>query len=205
MKEMSSIIREADLNKDFHVYATPEVLNKINFIRNDKQTKASLQAGLARMKTYQPVIEAALKKHSMPKDLLVIPLVESRYKPLVESQNPVQAAGIWQIIPSTAKNFGLVINQQRDDRLDTQRATQAALTYLSALYAQFQDWKLAVMAYNIGENETQRLIDATGSHDAWTLARSSHVDEKYRAELKEYLAMFDTSLIIMRKPSLIMQ
>jgi membrane-bound lytic murein transglycosylase D len=203
--DVSSIIKKSHLTNDFHLAATPEVIQKINFIRNNQEAKQSLQAGLQRMKTYQPYIQAELTKKDMPMDLLVIPLVESRYKALEQSQNLMQAAGIWQIIPSTAKRFGLVINNNRDDRLDTALSTKAALTLLGVLYEQFHDWKLAALAYEIGENETERLIDATGSRDVWTLVRSDHVTEKNKASLKDYVAMLDASILIMHNPSLITQ
>jgi membrane-bound lytic murein transglycosylase D len=160
---------------------------------------------LERMKNYQGQVQAGLKKSDLPSDLLAIPLIESGYRPLHESVNPVQAAGIWQIIPSTAKRFGLVVDANRDDRLDTALSTQAALDYLKFLHTQFHDWKLAVLAYNIGEDQVERLITATGSRDAWVLVRSSHIPEKYKSEATNYLAMLDASILIMHQPSLITQ
>jgi membrane-bound lytic murein transglycosylase D len=151
------------------------------------------------MKKYQPFIQEELQKKGMPKDLLAVPLVESGYRPLDQSKNPVLAAGIWQIIPETGKRLGLVINENQDDRLDTALSTKAALTYLNANHEQFNDWRLAVIAYEIGENNTDQLIQKTGSRDAWVLARSSDAPES----LKKFIAMFDAALIIVHNPSLI--
>jgi soluble lytic murein transglycosylase-like protein len=135
----------------------------------------------------------------MPNELLAVPLVESGYKPLDQSKNPVLAAGIWQIVPTTAKLFGLIINTTRDDRLNTSLSTKAALAYLNATHTQFNNWRLAIIAYEIGEDTTKKLIKKVGSRDAWVLARSTIAPKS----LKKFLAMFDAELIIMYNPSLI--
>jgi hypothetical protein len=155
------------------------------------------------MKNYQPGIQQALKSHGMPEDLLALPFVESGYRSLPEHVNLMKAAGIWQIIPSTAAGLGLVINENRDDRMNIDLATSAALALLQSSHEQYHDWKLAVVAYEIGDKETSRLINATGSHDAWTIARSAAVPDKYKTELKLYLAMFDASVILIHNPSIL--
>lgn len=198
-REISSIIQEVDLQNDLRIKPTPALIKAINAIRGNEKTKQSLQAGLERMKAYQPYIQSELGKRKMPNDLLAIPLVESRYKALVESQNPMKAAGIWQIIPSTAKNFGLTVTASRDDRLDTKRSTQAALDYLGSLYEQFHDWRLAILAYEIGERETARLINVTGSRDVWVLANAT----QHKKEVSDYLAMTEAAILIIHQPSLI--
>ncbi len=202
-QDISSMIQQSTLNQPFRIKATPEVVAMINKFRHQEKEHTFMSSALERMKLYKPTIQQSLKMHSLPNDLLALPLVESGYRPLEEKVNPVRAAGVWQIIPSTAARFGLVINNKRDDRLDTQLSTQAAITYLNLLYAQFHDWKLAVIAYEIGEGETERLINVTGSRDAWTIARSPSLPKKYKNELKNYLALFDASVIILHHPSVI--
>jgi hypothetical protein len=123
---------------------------EINNIRNSAQARTYMQDALSNMKHYQPIIEPALKNNDMPLDLMALPIVESGYQPLDASKNPMQAAGIWQIIPSTAqKKYGLIIDSQRDDRMDTSLSTKAALNYLNNSHAKFNDWRLAVIAYEI--------------------------------------------------------
>lgn len=202
-RTITSIIKKHDLNSTFHIQATPEVVAEVNRVRLNEHARTKMIAALDRMNQYKPDIEAALANQSMPTDLLALPLVESGYKPLDESVNPMRAAGIWQIIPSTAVRLGLVVEKNRDDRMDMKLATQAALTYLNALHKQFNDWKLAVIAYEIGENETARLIKLIGSRDAWTIAYSDKIPNKYKNELKKYLAMFDASVIIINDPKII--
>lgn len=201
--EVTQIITQSDKQNIFHVTATPEVVTEINRYRSNLNAKETKLAALKRMTHYQPYIENELKKNNMPIELLTIPLVESGYKPLPENVNPVRAAGIWQIIPSTAKNYGLILNENRDDRMNLERSTKAALNLLKDNYARFHDWKLAVIAYEIGEKETERLIKATGSRDAWKIAHSQHVPAKYKESFLKFLATFDASVIIFRNPSLL--
>jgi hypothetical protein len=82
-------------------------------------------------------------------------------------------------------------------------ATNAALALLNSAHDEFHDWKLAVMSYEIGDKETTHLIAATGSRDAWVIARSDVVPKKYKNELMKYLAMFDASVILIHNPSVI--
>lgn len=182
---------------------TPEVVSEINNIRANIQARTYMQSALERMKQYQPVVTTCLKENDMPADLLALPLVESGYRPLDPNKNLISAAGIWQIIPSTAKDLGLTVTAKRDDRLNTTLSTKAALAYLNRLHAKYDDWRLAVIAYEIGEKETNRLIKKTGSREAWTLVRSSQVPLRLQEELKNYLTMFDASVIIMHNPSII--
>lgn len=202
-KDLTAIIKRSDLQASFHIKATPEVVAEINRIRTNEKERSMMNAALERMKQYKPTIQAGLKNQAMPEELLALPLIESGYRPLPESDNRVQAAGIWQIIPSTATNLGLVISNNRDDRLDAELSTKAALTYLNNLYTQFHDWKLAVVAYEIGERQTEKLINESGSRDAWKLERSYRLTANDKNELKKYLAMFDASVIIMHNPELI--
>lgn len=181
------------------VKITPEVVTEINRIRNSEQARSYMQAALKRMKQYQPYIEAALKKNTIPNDLLALPLIESGYQPLEQSQNRLHAAGIWQFIPSTAKTYGLVINGSRDDRLNTERSTNAAVQFLNALYEKYHDWKVATIAYEYGDKLTDQLIQKTSSRDAWKLAHSSAAPK----ELKTFLATYDATVLIINHPQLI--
>jgi hypothetical protein len=83
--------------------------------------------------------------------------------------------------------------------MDTKLSTKAALDYLQQTHDQFGNWKLAFVAYEIGEKNTDRLIKETNSRDAWVLAHSPSAPES----LKKSIAMFDAAMIIMHNPSLI--
>jgi membrane-bound lytic murein transglycosylase D len=171
----------------------------INALRRSEQAGSYMRECLHRMNQYLPVIQKALNITAMPIELLAIPLIESGYQPLVENKNPTLASGIWQLMPKTARHFGLIVKAKHDDRLNTLLETNAAVTYLNAMYDQFNDWKLVVIAYKIGEDKTEELIKAVGSRDASVLIHSS----KAPRHLKKYISMFDSTVIIIRNPSLI--
>jgi membrane-bound lytic murein transglycosylase D len=200
-QQVANIIKQAHLDSEFNISATPEVVNEINNIRNSDQARSFMHDSLQRMKQYQPTIQKALADNHMPNELLAVPLVESGYRPLDQNKNPVLAAGIWQIVPKTAEALNLVVNTKRDDRFDTTLATKAALTYLKALHEQFNDWKLALIAYEIGEQATTKLISSISSRDAWVLARSPSTPKNYN--LEKFIPLFDAAVIIMHNPSII--
>ncbi|MBL8382739.1 MAG: transglycosylase SLT domain-containing protein [Burkholderiales bacterium] len=98
-----------------------------------------------------------IEKRGMPTELALLPLVESAYNPRAVS--PAQAAGMWQFIPSTGKLYNLQQDWWRDDRRDIVASTTAALDYLQKLHGMFQDWHLALAAYNWGEGAVSRAIE----------------------------------------------
>lgn len=190
--EINILVEKSKLD----VIVTPEVIAEINTIRSNQKAHTYVKASLTRMKAYQPYIEAQLKNNGMPNTLLALPFIESGYNQ--KAKSAMSATGIWQFIPSTAKNMGLTVTANHDDRLDTSLSTQAAIRYLKALHTQFHDWRLAVIAYEIGENQTEKLIEKTQSRDPWTLVRSPAAPK----DLKKFFAMYEASIIIINQPKL---
>ena len=93
----------------------------------------------------------------LPLELVFLPIIESTYDPLAYS--PSHAAGLWQFIPSTARQFGLERDRWYDGRRDVVQSTEAAITYLSYLHRRFDsDWLLALAAYNSGEGFVSKSI-----------------------------------------------
>lgn len=195
LNELNAMAKKSHLP----ISITPESVAEINNIRGSEQARRDVISTLARMKKYSPYIETQLKENGIPRQLLALPFVESGYRPLDESQNRMRAAGIWQFIPNTAKRFGLTITSQRDDRLNTELATKAAVSFLNLLHAKYQDWTLSVIAYEYGDEITDRLVKKVGSHDAWVLARSSAAPK----DLKKFLMQYETSVIMISYPELL--
>jgi membrane-bound lytic murein transglycosylase D len=104
---------------------------------------------LKRANRYFPHIEKVLKDHSMPDDLKYIAIAESSLKPHARSDKG--ATGYWQFIENTAIKYGLIVNNDIDERRNFYASTEAALNYLQDLYALFGSWTLAAAAYNMGE------------------------------------------------------
>lgn len=104
---------------------------------------------LKRSTRYLPFITQELQRYDMPEDLKYLAIVESALRPHAGSAKG--AIGFWQLLPQTARNNGLQVDEYVDQRRDIFASTQAALGYLRALHDQFSSWTLALAAYNMGE------------------------------------------------------
>ncbi len=122
---------------------------------------------LKRSKRYFPYIEELLKKNNMPDDLKYIAVAESSLRTYAGS--PKGAMGYWQFIESTAIKYGLIVNNDIDERRNFFLSTPAALNYLKDLYALFGSWTLAAAAYNMGEDGLKAEISVQKVNDYYRL------------------------------------
>ena len=104
---------------------------------------------VASSERYLFYIAEEIERRGMPMEIALIPVIESAYNPSIKSNN--RSAGLWQFIPETAKILGLAQNVWHDDRRDVIASTDAALDYLQYLHQRFDNWMLAIAAYNVGE------------------------------------------------------
>ena len=98
-----------------------------------------------------------LEKRGMPTELALLPFIESAFNP--QAMSTAKAAGMWQFIPATGRDFDLKQNIFGDDRRDVLASTRAALDYLEKLNKKFGDWHLALAAYNWGQGNVQKAIE----------------------------------------------
>lgn len=105
---------------------------------------------------YRDRILASLKEAGLPEELSWLPLIESGYK--VKAFSKARALGLWQFIPSTGYKFGLKRDMYIDERMDPEKATEAAIAYLKELHKIFGDWTTVLAAYNCGEGRVLRVI-----------------------------------------------
>lgn len=125
------------------------------------------EAMLGRTSLYFPIFEHYLNAYNLPQELKCLPMVESTLRPNVKSN--MNAAGLWQFVPITGRHFGLEINHLVDERQDPYRSTEAAVKMLSSLYEEFQDWPLALAAYNCGTSRVKRTIKKANCDNYWDI------------------------------------
>ena len=115
---------------------------------------------LARAKYYFPMIEEELLKAGMPVELRALAIIESALLPTAISR--AGAAGLWQFMPRTGKSYGLEINTMIDERMDPVKSTRAACKYIKDLYNMYNDWSLALAAYNCGPGNVNKALARAG-------------------------------------------
>lgn len=117
---------------------------------------------------YIPLFEEALEAEGLPLELKYLPVIESALEPTATSR--VGAAGLWQFMIPTARKFGLTINSLVDERRDPIKSSWAAARYLKELYNRYNDWTLAIAAYNCGPSNIAKAIKrAGGVKDYWAI------------------------------------
>jgi hypothetical protein len=141
---------------------------------------------LARYNAHRESLARILVEERLPVETLAVALVESGFNPLALS--PKGARGIWQLMPATARRYGLTVEAANDHRTDPEHATRAAARYLRDLYDLFGDWKLALAAYNAGEGRVQRAIERAGARDFDELARRGLLPAETRNYVPAVLA-----------------
>lgn len=124
---------------------------------------------LGRTVLYFPLFDEYLQENGLPENLKYLSVVESALDP--HATSPVGAVGLWQFMPGTGKEYGLEIDDMVDERRDPHQATQAAMQHLSHLYNKYDDWALALAAYNGGSGRVSRAIKRSRSKNFWRLRR----------------------------------
>lgn len=109
---------------------------------------------IKRANRYFPYVEKRLKERKMPDDIKYVAVVESALNTYAVSS--ARAVGPWQFMEKTARRCGLKVNSHIDERLNFERATEAALDYLQGLHGMFGNWSLALAAYNCGEDRVSK-------------------------------------------------
>lgn len=116
---------------------------------------------LKRANRFFPVIEPILKKNSIPDDFKYLAVAESG---LSQAISPAKAVGFWQLLEGTAKEYGLEVNREVDERYHIEKSTEAACQYLKKAYEKYGTWTMAAASYNFGMNGINRQIDRQDSN-----------------------------------------
>jgi membrane-bound lytic murein transglycosylase D len=145
--------------------------------------------GLAKLKKRDKpsfkVIHSVFIKYDIPLELKYLAVVESNLKNDLVSRTG--AKGLWQFMPATAREHGLKITEDHDERLHVYKSSVAAAKYLKQLYDEFGDWLLVVAAYNSGPGHVHRAIRKSGSNDFWEL--QNFLPKETRNHVKKFISV----------------
>jgi membrane-bound lytic murein transglycosylase D len=163
-----------------------------------KSLKPQFAIWLERKSKYEPMISAKLTERSMPQDLIYLAMIESGFNP--KAKSPAAAGGLWQFISETGRRYGLTVNTRVDERNHPDKATEAALSYLSDLHDRFGSWYLAAAAYNTGENRVGRLMKQVTGKEKGTDADYYRISHLLPKETREYVPMMIAAARIGKDP-----
>lgn len=153
---------------------------------------------LERSGRYVPMISAKLEERGMPQDLIYLAMIESGFNP--RAYSPAAASGLWQFIAETGQRYGLEINRAVDERNDPEKATDAALTYLTELHDRFGSWYLAAAAYNTGENRVGRIMREETGSEKGSEESYYRIWERLPRETRDYVPLMVAAARIAKEP-----
>lgn len=131
-------------------------------------THGNTLLAIKRANRYFPVLAPILKKQGVPADMIYLAAIESTLNPRAVS--PAKAAGLWQFMPSTAKEYGLEVGSDVDERFDVEKSTRAACRYLKNAYAKYGNWESVAASYNGGMGRVSNELaaqQASSAYDLW--------------------------------------
>ncbi|MFW5751809.1 MAG: transglycosylase SLT domain-containing protein [bacterium] len=165
-----------------------EVLEFIEIFTVKRKKDFEKIAGLARL--YFPLMDEMLDLHNLPLELKYLAVVESGLNPLAVS--PTGATGLWQFKINSARMFNLEVNSYIDERRDPLKSTRAACKYLTYLYSVFNNWQLAIGAYNGGPGVIRNAIERSGGKTSF-----NEIKNFLPEETREYIPAFIAAAYVM--------
>ena len=168
-------------------------INKVDILYFAK----TLKSGQVIIQTLKEMIN----KTNVPDTFLYMAMIESKF--LTTAKSSKSAAGLWQIMPNTAKHLKLTINSKIDERLDPVKSTEVAIQYLQYLHTRFKKWYLVAFAYNCGETRLAKAIKQSGSDDIFTLLDE---DKNYLPkETKQYIRKLIVAALISHSDAMLLE
>lgn len=145
-------------NSPFSIVYNDYIRGYINLYAKRRRKTTAKMLGLAPV--YFPIFEENLDKYNMPLELKYLPVIESALNPKAKSR--VGAGGLWQFMYRTGKMFDLEVTSYYDERSDVYKSTDAACQYLKSLHKMYNDWNMALAAYNCGPGNVNKAIRRSG-------------------------------------------
>ena len=177
----------------------PRVDSWVKIFSTNPKVKPRFATWLDRKDKYEPMISAKLEQRDMPQDLIYLAMIESGFNPTAKS--PAKAGGLWQFISETGKRYGLTVNKKLDERNHPEKATDAALSYLSDLHDRFGSWYLAAAAYNTGENRVGRIMRQVTGSEKGSDEDYYRISKLLPKETQDYVPMMIAAARISKEPA----
>ncbi|MBD3235197.1 MAG: LysM peptidoglycan-binding domain-containing protein [Candidatus Eisenbacteria bacterium] len=180
---------EARLPSVDEIFDYPVVINRRVLAWIDAylgKGRRSFENSLQRSGRYLAMARRIFREEDVPQDLAFLAHVESGFRHNAKSR--AKALGLWQFMRGTARLCGLRCDSYVDERLDPEKSTRAAACHLRDLHEEFDDWYLALAAYNTGAGKVRRAIRRSGTRDFWRIARTRHLYNETRNFVPAILA-----------------
>lgn len=178
---------EADLGFDFFLDAR-ETQAMENYFKMFTHThRQTFEKWLKRSEVFLPYIKDVFEERGLPTDLIYLPFAESGFNAWAYSR--AGAAGLWQFMPATGRHYGLRVDWWMDERRNAYLSTHKAADYLEKLYGDFDDWYLALAAYNAGEGRVARAMSRSGHDNYFDLIQGAYLARETRNYVPKFLAI----------------
>ncbi len=185
----------AETEHDLPIEVNDRILSFIELFQGNM--RPFMQESLNRGAKFMPMVQSVFRAEGLPLDLAYLAIVESGFK--TNALSRASARGIWQFMPATGKEHGLVQNWFIDERSDPEKSTRAAAQYLKTLNKMFDgDWHLAMASYNAGPGRVSRAVKSSRLNDYWDLTATSKFLPR---ETRNYVPMILAAVIIAKNPT----
>lgn len=171
-------------NSPFSIVYNSYVKGYVGLYTKRRKRITGRMLGLAPI--YFPIFEENLDKYNLPLELKYLPIIESALNPKAKSR--VGATGLWQFMYRTGKMFDLEVTSYYDERSDVYKSTDAACKYLKSLYNMYDDWNLALAAYNCGPGNVNKAIRRSGGKKTYWEIRN-YLPRETRGYVPAFIAV----------------
>ncbi len=187
LTEVEEKVLEAEVGFDFFLDARETQAMENYFKMYTHTHRKSFETWLKRAETFLPYIREIFEERDLPTDLIYLPFAESGFNPIAYSR--AGAAGLWQFMPATARHYGLRVDWWIDERRNPYLSTYTAADYLEKLHCDFNDWYLALAAYNAGEGRVARAMTNSGHDNYFDLINGPYLARETRDYVPKFLAI----------------
>ena len=184
---VAKLSSELNTTSDLPLVINDQVAGYIGVFSASSSFRAHMSASMARLGKYRTLMQNVLREEGVPQDLIYLAVAESGFQAQVVNTR-TGAGGMWQFMTYTGPEYGLTRNGYFDYRFDPEKSTRAYARYIKVLHSLFNDWYLAMAAYDWGPLNIQRVVSRSGYADYWELYRRNLMPAETRAYVPKILA-----------------